>query len=165
MGPTFPCLGYDEPHILVICTTSQALDGHLWTIKTKWTNREMTTASVWASSQGKGNTKSPKITPTAFPWLGVKGWTGYPCKPQNLGESVWFLPSLLATRIYKVHFNKSAVFIWVLSLLYQKQAFKTDRSLSINPEDKPPEIITNSNAVFKVPDYNLFKKKVWSSCT
>lgn len=29
VGPIFPCLEYDEPHILVICTISQALDGHL----------------------------------------------------------------------------------------------------------------------------------------
>lgn len=136
-------------------------------VKTKWTNREMTTASVWASHQDKQNIKPPQITYTGFPWLAVKGWTGYPGKPGNLGESVWFLPSLLATRIWNVHFNKSVVFIWILSLLYKKQAFKTEKSVSINPEDKLPKIIKISNVILKVADYNLFKKKgpSNSSCT
>lgn len=75
------------------------------------------------------NIKPLKITYTAFPWHGVKGCTGYPGKPENLGKSIWFLPSLLATRIFKVHFNKSVVFILILSLLYKKQAFKTERSV------------------------------------
>lgn len=49
----------------------------------------------------------------------------------------------------------------------RKQLFRRERSVYINPEDKPPEITAISDVVFKVADCILFEKKTpsSSSCT
>lgn len=51
VGPIFPCLEYQESHILVIYTASQALDGHLGAIQ------------VQVSKQGDDNSFSLSFQP------------------------------------------------------------------------------------------------------
>lgn len=58
VGPIFPCLEYHEPHILVICTTSQGLDGHLRTIQDQVSKQGDDKASVWASNRTSSHPKS-----------------------------------------------------------------------------------------------------------
>lgn len=132
----------------------------------------MTTLYVWASTKATKTSVCPKSCTQPSHGLEQKHVCDAQTKLANQGAwgeaSPFFLFYWSPESEKDILTNLLFLFLFEFCLCYiRKQLFKRERSVYINPEDKPPEMMIISNAIFKVADYILFDKKTpsSSSCT
>lgn len=133
----------------------------------------MPTPYIQGSAKAIKTSRHPKLTDETFQCLATKAYTPGPgtqlskaIKPASLGQISSSFSTGHQESQRNILTNITSLILFEFRLCCtRKQLLQRERSVYINPKDKPPEIITISVVVFRVTDCIFLEKKTPSSCS